>query len=64
IAVPPNDVEALTEALIRVAGDADLRQTLTQKGLEYARRFSWQITAERTAAAYRDALAMDNPRQR
>jgi glycosyltransferase involved in cell wall biosynthesis len=62
MAVSPTDTEALVEALIRVVGDADLRKTLAQKGLGHARRFSWRITAEKTVAAYREALVMDERR--
>ena len=62
MAVSPTDTEALVEALIRVVGDADLRKTLERKALRHARRFSWRVTAEKTAAAYREALSMDERR--
>lgn len=62
IAVPPTDIKALSEALIRVVQDADLRQTLARRGLEHARRLSWRATAERTVEVYYEALSMDEHR--
>jgi glycosyltransferase involved in cell wall biosynthesis len=61
VAVPRGDVDALADALIHLVGDPDLRRSLAQKGLAHARGFSWRATAEKTAAAYREALAMGNP---
>jgi glycosyltransferase involved in cell wall biosynthesis len=41
-------------ALKRVAGDPSYAQELRARGVERARRFSWQRTAEQTLAVYRD----------
>ncbi|HHX63462.1 MAG TPA: glycosyltransferase family 4 protein [Chloroflexi bacterium] len=57
LVVPPDDVEALAGALVRLAEEPDLRATLSTRGLEHAARFSWEETARQTVAAYRDALA-------
>ncbi len=45
--VDPHATEALTEALARVLTDAELRQTLRQRGLQRARQFTWQAAAEK-----------------
>jgi phosphatidylinositol alpha-mannosyltransferase len=70
--VPPRDVKALTEALARVLGDAELRARLGAAGRERAPQFSWQnITAKvedyylfvaRRAAAHGPLPAHVNPR--
>ena len=45
--VPPRDVKALTEALARVLGDADLRARMGAAGRARAPQFSWEnITAK------------------
>ena len=54
--VPPDDIEALAEAMVRVAQDALLRRELAEKGLQHAARFSWHKTAEQTLAAYETVL--------
>ena len=41
-----SDPAGLTEALIECLSDARLRGSLREKGLERARQFSWQATAE------------------
>ncbi len=50
--VPPEDVEALTEAMERGLSDLSLRRELVNKGLEQARRFTWKGAAERLLAIY------------
>jgi glycosyltransferase involved in cell wall biosynthesis len=52
--VDPLDEEGLTAALRRVLEEPALRADLRQRGLERARRFSWQRCAEATLAAYAD----------
>jgi len=51
--VPPQDVEALAEAMKKGVSDASLREELRSKGLEQARRFSWSETAKRLLAIYK-----------
>jgi len=55
--VPPDDVEALTDALHRTLTDAALREELRAKGLARAARFTWEETARRTATVYRQVVA-------
>jgi glycosyltransferase involved in cell wall biosynthesis len=49
--VDPDDPEAIAQAVVRAAGDEDVRPGLVEAGLRRAREFGW----ERTAAAL-DAL--------
>jgi len=55
--VPAGDAGALVHAMVRLARSAQLREDLSQKGLEQAKGFSWQETARRTLAAYESALS-------
>ncbi|RMG93283.1 MAG: glycosyltransferase family 1 protein [Chloroflexi bacterium] len=53
ILVDATDVEALTDAIRRVLEDSTLAATLRAKGLARARQFTWERTAQETAAVYR-----------
>ncbi len=55
--IPSNDIEAWAAALKRVASDAAWREAARVKGLERAKLFSWERTAELTVGSYRKALA-------
>lgn len=46
----------LTEAMLRVAREADLRARLRDEGLERAKEFSWRAAARRTIEVYRAAM--------
>lgn len=48
--VPPGDVDALAEALMRVVDDDELRETLAARAIETARRFTWQAAARKYIA--------------
>jgi glycosyltransferase involved in cell wall biosynthesis len=54
--IPPGDVDSWAEALRSVAESGSLREELSARGLERASRFSWNRTAERTVAVYREVL--------
>lgn len=54
--VEPQDVDALAEAMIAVLTDSRLRASLRQRGLEQARRFSWERTARETLGVYREMM--------
>jgi glycosyltransferase involved in cell wall biosynthesis len=49
----PRDPEALAEALLRVLSEPALAEELRRRGLERARKFTW----ERTAAAFAEVFA-------
>jgi glycosyltransferase involved in cell wall biosynthesis len=55
--VDPTSIDDLVSAMARVLADADLREEMRAAGLVQASLFSWQQTAQRTAASYRRALA-------
>jgi glycosyltransferase involved in cell wall biosynthesis len=52
----PTDQAAVTDAVRRLIRDAELRESLSTRGLDRARQFSWRRTAEETLASYRLAV--------
>ena len=56
ILVDPTDDEAIADGLRRVLTDDDLARRLRQRGRGRAARFTWEQTATRTAAVYREAI--------
>jgi O-antigen biosynthesis alpha-1,2-mannosyltransferase len=56
--VDPQIPEDIAEKARQAAEDDQVRARLIARGLERAREFSWQRTAEATLKAYGDALAM------
>lgn len=54
ILVDPEDSEALGDAIVRVLSDASLRGMLRSKGFQRVKQFTWEETARRTLAVYRD----------
>ena len=53
--VDPHDVDAIADAMYRLATDAALRQDLIRKGLENVKRFSWEKCARETLAVLEEA---------
>ena len=58
ILVDPSDVQALAEAMWRVATDAILAQRLRVAGLARAATLTWEKTATETLAVYRQAAQL------
>jgi glycosyltransferase involved in cell wall biosynthesis len=54
--VGPDDIREMAGAIIATIVQDNLRAELRQKGLEQARRFSWQATATETALVYEHVL--------
>jgi glycosyltransferase involved in cell wall biosynthesis len=52
--VPPTDLSALADAVVRVLTDPALRAQLRERGLVRAQRFTWERTARATYAVYRE----------
>ncbi len=52
--VSPADEEGWAEAMYRALTDAHLRRELRARGLERARSFTWERTAEETVQVYRE----------
>jgi glycosyltransferase involved in cell wall biosynthesis len=57
LTVSPDDVDALSAALHRALTNTELRQELSSKGMARATTFTWEETARRTVAVYRQALS-------
>jgi glycosyltransferase involved in cell wall biosynthesis len=55
----PTDVVQMSEAIVQVAGDRQLRESLREKGLRNVARFSWDRTAAGTLDVYRRVLGSD-----
>ncbi|MBN1810381.1 MAG: glycosyltransferase family 4 protein [Anaerolineae bacterium] len=53
--LPPDDVEGMAKALVKLAADASFRAELSLHALAQASRFSCEKMAKETLAAYRDA---------
>ena len=53
------EVEAIGDALVRLARDRDRRQALTRAGLQRAQFFSWARAARETAKVYRHAAHLE-----
>ena len=49
--------DAFTNALADVLADASLRSEMSARGLEQAKRFSWEKSARDTLAVYQEAAA-------
>jgi glycosyltransferase involved in cell wall biosynthesis len=58
LTVDPTSVGALTDALVQLGTNSDLRATLAARGLTRAQRFSWEACADATLAAYTEAYAL------
>lgn len=53
--VDPYDVDAIADGLLRLVEDSTLRAELRSKGLERAKQFSWDRTAELTWRVFEEA---------
>ena len=54
--VDPLDVTAMTQEIARCLSDEDLRERMRDAGLERARQYSWDKTAERVLEIYESTL--------
>ena len=55
LSVDPESVEALAQGMKRILTDRGLSMDLSRRGLARSREFSWEETARRTLAVYREA---------
>lgn len=53
--INPTDIDAMADAIRRLAMDADLRRHRSERGLTRAREFSWTQTARDMLAVYQRA---------
>ena len=56
--VDPLDVGDLAQAMRQALADPELRRHLRAKGLEQARRFTWEATTRATLRVYAEAYAI------
>lgn len=54
--LPPKNVDAWKVALQKILSDEELRENLARQGIRQAKKFSWKKTAEKTIAAFEDAV--------
>ena len=54
--VDPHDIEAIAYGIRRIVEDSALREQLGRKGLERAKLFTWERTAELTWAVLQEAI--------
>jgi glycosyltransferase involved in cell wall biosynthesis len=54
--VDPRSTDELCDAMLRLAGDGQLRSLLRVKGKERAGQFSWERTAEQTWQIYQEVM--------
>jgi len=54
--VDPYDVEAIAHGIRRLVEDSALREELRKEGLERAKQFTWERTAELTWAVLEEAM--------
>lgn len=54
--VPPDNPHALASAIERVLGDGALQADLSERGLNRAKQFTWEMTARRTLSGYKDLV--------
>ena len=52
--VNPRNVEAMSDALLKLVSNVDLRKTLREKGFERVEQFRWQSSAVKLLEVYRD----------
>jgi phosphatidylinositol alpha-mannosyltransferase len=57
LVVPPRNPEALAAAVLELQGDDLLREKLRRNGLEFARRYSWDIVTAQLESVYRKTLS-------
>ncbi len=57
IMVDPRDIAGLAQAMRRVLTDSKLRNGMVRRGLEQAKKFSWEKTAEQTQETYNKVAA-------
>ncbi len=57
VLVDPYSAASIAEGIQRVLSDADLRRTLSERGLARAREFSWEASIRRIHEVYMDVAA-------
>jgi glycosyltransferase involved in cell wall biosynthesis len=55
--VPPGDPGALADTIVRLAGDAELRERLAEASAEHAKQFDIHVAVETIESIYAEVLA-------
>lgn len=55
--VDPTDIHSIADGLVRLATDADLRDTLIHAGIARAKEFTWEKSVEATWKVYQELLS-------
>jgi glycosyltransferase involved in cell wall biosynthesis len=58
VTIDPTSTEALTDAMVRLAADDELRREVGRRGLDRSRMFSWTQTAKEMLAVYHRAAGV------
>jgi glycosyltransferase involved in cell wall biosynthesis len=53
---PPGDDDAMAEAIISLIQDSELAEKISANAAETAKRFTWEMTAQRTLRVYEEVL--------
>jgi glycosyltransferase involved in cell wall biosynthesis len=56
IMVSPTDTDTLCQSMLNVYNHSSLREVMSLKSIEQARKFSWQKCTQETINAYKTAL--------
>jgi glycosyltransferase involved in cell wall biosynthesis len=56
VLVDPQDAEVIARAMLKVLRDRGLQEEMRKRGLERAKRFTWQGAAEETVRVYEEAM--------
>lgn len=54
--VDPHSVESISQAIVKIEEDKNLRENLIKEGLENVKRFSWDKCAKETVSVYSQVL--------
>jgi glycosyltransferase involved in cell wall biosynthesis len=57
LSVDPHDAAALADGILRLSEDGALRETMTQRGFERVKLFTWRRAAALTLSLYRELCA-------
>ncbi|MBM3324313.1 MAG: glycosyltransferase, partial [Calditrichaeota bacterium] len=61
ILVEPTDVQGIAEAMVRLASEPALRQSLSEESFRRAREFRWESVADKTLQSYQEAAPARRP---
>ncbi len=55
----PDDIDALSQLLLEIDNNSDLRNDLRERGFHRAKPYTWERCAEQTLAAYKKVMQLD-----